>query len=356
MADRHTRVEGTRTQNVSVGGKKTKYSAWIKALSIFLSVLIIGYIGAVVWIYKIYKDIGSSPLSVFQKENEPVSTIIGTDNTVYVKHSSVVNILLLGIDSDEEREEEHMGYRSDVMILCSVDFSKNIMVMVSIPRDLYVQVNTLDYKTGEIKSRSRNKINAAYQFGGGPGHYGAQNAVDAVEEFISCNGQFDIAIDYYISIDMDGLPKLADAVGGVEVVLDRTLSGVGSKGETLTVTSENIDEYIRRRKGDGGGDPGRNARQQEFIVEFVRKVKSMGTVNAVTSLYDEVMAYVDTNLSLEEILALASFADGFDLNSIVQYRVATSYAKISGKDVELANEEELYNFILEYFYHADEQD
>ena len=97
--------------------------------------------------------------------------------------------------------------------------------------------------------------------------------MDCMEEFLSCDGEFDIPIDYYVSIDLDGLPKLAESLGGVEVVLDRTPSGIGKKGETVTINKKNIDDYLRRRYDDGGGDDGRAARQQEFIEAVIKKFR-----------------------------------------------------------------------------------
>ena len=338
-----------------VSRKKSRYGAWIKALSIFMCVAIVGGVGAVVWIYRVYKSISEDPLSVFQKGEAPVTTVIGTDDNVYTKQSGIVNILLLGIDSSEEREEEEMGYRSDVMILCSVNLSDGTMVMVSIPRDTYVPMNKLDYETGKVKSRTTNRINAAYQFGGGPDYYGAKNAVDCVKEFLSCDGKFAIDIDYYVSIDLDGLPKLADSVGGVQVVLDRTLPTVGNEGETVIITSANADIYLRLRKDGGGGDEGRNTRQQDFIIAFIKKVQSMGALKVATSLYSELIKYMKTDLSLEEIMGLASFAQGFSLDNITRYRVVTTGGTLSnGASVQYVKEKELYNFVLQYFYHADE--
>ena len=147
--------------------------------------------------------------------------------------------------SNAAREAAHKGYRSDTMILCSFDFTNNRLNMISVPRDTRTKVNKLDYDTGEVVDQTTNRINTAYTFGGGPDHYGAQNAMDCMEEFLSCDGEFDIPIDYYVSIDLDGLPKLAESLGGVEVVLDRTLRGIGKKGQVQRVPGKKTEPGVK---------------------------------------------------------------------------------------------------------------
>lgn len=328
----------------------------IKGLAIALCVLLVCCVGALVWVLNIWKGIDNDPLSVLVKNNTAHTTTVVNqegEEQQYTRQEHLVNILLLGIDSNAERETWAWGYRSDVMILCTLNFDDNTMMMTSIPRDTYVSMNKLDYETGAIKSRTNNKINAAYAFGGGPKHYGEQNAVDCVKEFLSCGGKLNIDIDYYASIDMDGIPKLVDAVGGVQVVLDRTIEELGSKGQTITINSSNVDMYVRKRKEDGGGDEGRNNRQQELLIALAKKIKSMGAVNAAASLYNEAITYVKTNVSLEEALAFASFLQGFSIDSgITQYRVEVTSKIMNGTYYEIADEEALYNFALNHFYSA----
>lgn len=329
----------------------------IKGMAIALCVLLICCVGAVVRAIYIAKRSYNDPISVLVKTNTGhTTTVVNQEGKEeqYTRQEHLVNILLLGIDSNAERETWDWGYRSDVMILCTLNFEDNTMTMMSIPRDTYVSMNKLDYETGAIKSRTNNKINAAYAFGGGPKHFGEQNAVDCVKEFLSCDGRLNIDIDYYASIDMDGIPKLVDAVGGVQVVLDRSIEELGSKGQTITINSSNVDMYVRKRKQDGGGDEGRNDRQQELLIALAKKIKSMGAVNAAATLYNEAIEYVKTNVSLEEALAFASFLQGFSIDSgITQYRVEVTPKTMNGTYYEIADEDALYNFALNHFYSAD---
>ena len=152
---------------------------------------------------------------------------------------------------------------------------------------------------------------------------------------------------------MDGLPRLADALGGVEVVMDRTISGVGREGETVTITSDNIDAYVRTRKG-GGGDDGRAGRQVTFITEALKKLKSEGIINLAPALFSEFLSYGKTNLNLDQVVSLASFADKTDLDNLNTYRVPSTGKKISGTDYQIVDMTALEQYVLETFYDPDD--
>lgn len=325
---------------------------WIRALSAILVVLLVAAIGLFIWLYTTYKDIRSNPLSVFEEAEKYHGTVVDDESNTHVQTKGIVNLLLLGIDSNEERVQQHKGYRSDVMIVCALDFDKKEMSMLSIPRDTRTEMNKLDYETGEVTERTTNKINAAYAFGGGPNYFGAENAMDCIEDFISCDGRYDVPINYYVSIDMDGLPLLADAVGGVDVVLDRDLPGIGSEGETVTITSENIDDYVRNRKDGGGGDDGRASRQVDFLMAFAKKVQKMGAVNAAPALYDKIIQFTQTNLTLDQVLGMASFLDSMEDidNSLTRHRVTGEGGYVGKTWYYNADMEDVSSYILETYY------
>ena len=345
-------------RNAGAARKKGSRKKAIKVIAIVWCVLLVCCLGAVLALYGSYKEISKDPLSVLNKGGSGHTVLLEGEESEseYVRQDHMINILLLGIDTNDERESQNMGWRSDVIILCSLNFDDKTMDMVTIPRDTYVSMNKLDRKTGEIKSRTNDKINAAYAYGGGPKGYGAKNSLDCVKEFLSCSGRLDIQIDYYATIDMDGIPKLVDAVGGVEVTLDAALPGYGKAGQTVTITGKNVDTFVRNRKEGGGGDPGRNSRQQKLIIALAKKIKSMGAVDAVTKLYNEVITYMQTNVSLDEALALASFLQGFNVDAgISQYRLETSPKMMNGIYYEMPDEEVVYKFALEHFYMASPQ-
>ena len=360
---RHIEAEHGSNRTVRDGGEavisKKKMNKPIKVLLIVLIVLFVAAVALGIYLVTYANNIMSNPEDAFKlnKKDENSKVVISSDDKddeVYNKTEGIYNILLLGIDSNAEREAQRKGYRSDVMMLCSINFDQNTMHLTSVPRDMWVDVPREIDDAGNVIKSSSQRINTAYSYGGGPDKDGEKYAMKCMEDFLSMDGTFDMDIDYFVSIDMDGMYKLADDLGGVEVVMDRYVAGVGNKGETVTITSKNIDAYIRTRKG-AGDDYGRVSRQQDYIMAVAKKIKSMGTTEAVTRLYGTITEYAKTNLSLEQCLSLASFVRDFDLSNLTKYTVqGTGFRTSGGASVLAVKEDELRAYMLDYFYDKQE--
>jgi len=109
-----------------------------------------------------------------------------------VEHSNRVNVLLFGID----------GARSDTIMVASYDFEKQIVDLISIPRDTYHPVPGHDLQ-------GQNKINAVYGFPGESG--GSLGLKSTIEDLLG------IPIEYYVKVKYDGVKAVVDALGGIEV-------------------------------------------------------------------------------------------------------------------------------------------
>ena len=272
-----------------------------KAIVTLLAILGVLIAGAVVCVFVILGMVKSNDYSALffdpddttsvsaetpdelQNDAPNVTTQIEYNGQTYTKNENVVNILFLGIDTNEERSEQMMGYRSDMVMVCAVDVEAKTATLISIPRDTYTTVYKRDKSTGAITEVLQQKINAAYAYGGGASHYSYQNACDCTELFLQRENELetpldftlDIPINFYAGVDMDGISKVATAVGGVEVTLDYAIPGVGSKGETVLLEGANAEEYIRNRH-DTGGDLNRAERQRIFMLSLAKKNQKYG--------------------------------------------------------------------------------
>nr|WP_255433792.1 LCP family protein [Tessaracoccus sp. MC1865] len=133
-------------------------------------------------------------------------------------------------------------------------------VLLSLPRDSIVQ----------IPGRKKNKLNAAYAFGGAP----------LLIETIELNTG--VRIDGYLEVGMLGVVDVVDAVGGIEVcpkfdIDDEDAHITLSKG-CQTVDGVTALGYVRMRKADPNGDFGRVERQRETIGAIMKKVANPLTV------------------------------------------------------------------------------
>ena len=338
--------EARRCASRSDRRKSGGLSTPAKVLIILLAVLIVAAAGLGIYMVSYTKGLMKDPSGAFDTGNK--DSDIGVDDEGNL--TGKCNILFLGIDSNSEREGEHRGWHSDVMMLCTVDFDKDTIELLSVPRDMWVTVPKEMDENGNVTKSVSQRINTAYNFGGGPDGRGALFAKKAFEDFINMDGKFNVKIDYYMSIDMDGIYKLADDLGGVEVVMDRDVKGVGKKGETVTITTDNIDPYLRTRKG-AGDDFGRVSRQQDYILAVAKKLKGMDAVSAASRLYGTMSKYTKTDLSLDQCVALAGFVKNkLDLDSMSKYTVPSKGFTTDGGAAVLAPvEDEFEQYMREHF-------
>lgn len=226
-----------------------------------------------------------------------------------------VNILLLGMDSNEQRlESEREDFRTDTMLLVSIDFSRKKVDMITVPRDSYV---TVTRATGSLY-----KVNSAAYFGGGMCDSGFRNACDTI------SGVFGgIPVNYYVGVNMDGLRALVDAIGGVyyDVDVDTEYEGIKLTPGYQYLDSQEVLTYCRVRKGIGT-DIDRQERQQKMLVAIFKQLKSNGKIEDIPEIYQSLKDMIYTNLSFEQICALALFSQSFDgLDDIGRYVLKGEY-------------------------------
>lgn len=158
------------------------------------------------------------------------------------------------------------GRRADTMLLVHVSAERGAVQVVSLPRDSYVTIPAHTADDGTAVPERRNKLNAAYAFGGPP------LAVATIERSTG------VRVDHYVEIDFLGFVRLVDAVGGVEVctpvrLRDRKAGLRLPKGTSL-VDGETGLAYVRARSLDARADLGRVERQQRFLAAMVNRVTS----------------------------------------------------------------------------------
>lgn len=171
-----------------------------------------------------------------------------------------VSILLLGTDTGA-LGRDYKG-RTDTMMIMTLNPQKKTTTIVSLPRDMKVDLPG-------YPDESPAKINAAYTFGG------VKESVKVVHQ------HFNIPIDYYVLVNMGGLEKAINQVGGVDVKspLTFTYGGVSfKKGTTYHLNGKNALKFSRMRYDDPQGDYGRQQRQRLIITALLKKSISYKTV------------------------------------------------------------------------------
>ncbi len=368
---------GVNTNNRKVSGKgkgrkpANRNSKQLKIMLIALGVLVVGLvvIGVVIYGQLTSSDYtalfpqssASSELQDIDPEAsgiqtpQPADTKIDYNGKTYVRNENIVNIVFLGIDTTTERD---IGNHSDMILVCAVDTVSKKATLISIPRDTWTDISKIDTKTGKITEMTQNRLNTAYLFGGGPEKYGASNAKACIQNFLErkvelkkpLNFSLDIPIPFYVSIDMDGITNITDAVGGVEVTLDTTIPDVGKKGKTVNLKGEKAETYLRDRHNTAGADIGRATHQRHFMIQLAKKIKNMNAVDAVTSLWDEFTKYGKTDLNLDQALAFAKILNNVDIDSIEQLAIPGEVGNVGDASVILHDEAGTLDLLLGIYY------
>lgn len=223
-----------------------------------------------------------------------------------IEHSEPFTILLLGVDTADSTRTNQWAGNSDTMILMTINPSKHTTTMLSLERDIMVDI-------GQDSANHREaKLNSAYQTGG------VKLAVSTIESLMNTH------IDRYLMINMQGLVDLVDAVGGIDVTnhFDFPIS-IAENEPSYTATinpglqhinGEQALVYARMRYQDPEGDYGRQKRQREVIKQIMTKVLSFHSISNYDKLLDAVSKNMQTDIALTEssIPSLINYKSAFD--------------------------------------------
>lgn len=243
--------------------------------------------------------VGGSYLKVKQTADNIQHKIEGREKSelrgdkVSIANKDAISVALFGVDSNKQRLATGDAGRSDSIILMSINPKTKQSQMLSIPRDTYSEM---------VGKGTNEKIAHAYAYGG------AKMAIDSVEKLMN------VPIDYYATINMDGMHEMVDEVGGIDVVSNATFTSNGNsfvKGQEAHLNGEQAMSFIRSRKEDGaGGDFGRQERQQIVIQALATKVLSVDSVTKLDAILKNVEGNVVTDLSFDDLKGLATGYNG----------------------------------------------
>jgi polyisoprenyl-teichoic acid--peptidoglycan teichoic acid transferase len=229
--------------------------------------------------------------------------------------ASRVTVMLVGLDYGDWSTDREGPSRSDTMILLTIDPTSKTAGILSIPRDMWVNIPGFGY----------SKINNAFAFGelyklpgGGPAL-----AMKTVENFLG------IPIQYYAQVDFTAFARMIDDIGGIclDVPVKVKVGVMDENGVTVVrpghqcLSGKVALGYARARDESQGvamGDVERSQNQQRVIFAIRDKVLSNlpALITQASPLYNEISSGVHTNLSLDDILRLGMLAKDIPRDSI----------------------------------------
>ncbi|MBC8171636.1 MAG: LCP family protein [Anaerolineae bacterium] len=211
---------------------------------------------------------------------------------------------------------------TDMLMLVAVNRTANTVSLLSIPRDLYVYIPGHDMR----------KINTAYYYGETENLEGG--GVGQLKQAIEYN--LGVKVDYYAHVNFTGFLNIIDTLGGIDIAVDCTIRDWKLKERDLNkLVEENYEMfvlptglqhidadtalwYVRSRKTSSELDRGR--RQQDVLRAVWRAIRQEDLLATLPTLWEQATTYIDTDLTLPDVLGYAPFAANINAESLTTYR------------------------------------
>ena len=284
------------------------------------------------------------------------AAIFGKEETISYKNLNIpqlsrpVNILVLGtkvLTSDvQSKPKENESYFSlvnsvsgltDTMMLVRLDPTQNKLSVLSIPRDTQA----------EIRDHGLRKINEANALGG------PSLAAESTSHLLG-----DVPIDRYIRVNVQAVEKLVDALGGVTVYVPKDVKYQDDSQHlyiNLKEGKQHLDgdktlQLLRFRK-DNLGDIGRIQRQQMVTRALVEQALKPQTLLKIPDILSILQAYIDTNLTTEELFAIAGMAAQTKRNDVQMLMLPGDFSSNGRREVSywLPNQRKIQTLMTQYF-------
>ncbi|MCL6518924.1 MAG: LCP family protein [Armatimonadetes bacterium] len=249
-----------------------------------------------------------------------------------------VRILVIGEDDTGKRNETKRGL-SDSIIIASIDFDKQQVAALSIPRDTRVDLNGYG---------GMQKINAAHVFGG------PMLTRLAVAQLTG------IEADYYIKTNTKGFKKCVDILGGVEIDVEKNMRYIDKWGGLYinlekgrqVLDGEHAMQYVRFRH-DALGDISRIQRQQKFLRALVKKAVSPINLPKLPRLISTMLENVETDMTPRDLVALAKLASKLDLSQVEMETLPGAPQNINGISYWIADSQKTAEVVAKLFFRQD---
>lgn len=269
-------------------------------------------------------------------EDEPAVSVTPSPTMPSLqKPSGQVNILLLGSDV----RPNDGGFRTDSIIWVSLNPKDGFVSAVSFPRDLYVEIPGMSY----------NRINVAFPRGD----------FDLLADTLEFN--FGVRPEHYVLIDFNGFKTIINNLGGIDVYAEKNLSdscaewidssGYCSVGPGMVhMNGEMALWYARSRYSSN--DIERARRAQEVIEAMFKRLMSLDAILRAPELFDAYINYVQTDLSLSDLLPLLPLAskineNGDIRNYVIGFDHAYSWITAQGAQVLVPDNAAITEVLIE---------
>jgi len=251
---------------------------------------------------------GSPPWAPFAGPVHPASTPIPTPAGEILQGKDTINIALLGIDTSETAG----AYRTDAIMILSLDRARQSAALISFPRDLYVF----------IPAYGMQRINVAFLEGQELHYPGGRFGLFA--DTMKYN--FGVRVDHYAMMNFQGFKDMVNALDGIDVNASKPLTDfrLGYGNYTVPAGVTHMDGstalwYTRARHTTSDFD--RERRQQEAILAIAQRLLDMRAIANLPGFFNTFMKYFESDLSIDTVSPYVGLAGTVSPSSLRRFRI-----------------------------------
>ncbi len=296
----------------------------------------------------------------FKKENAATteySEIIEYDGHKYKYNENVVSIAFMGIDQETLQTSDETDFvgAADADIVFAVDTQSGKASAIAIPRDTMVDVD-MYMDSGTLIETQKTQLCLAYAYGDGR-ELSCKNTVNSISRVL-----YNVPINKYFALDLDGIAALNDAIGGVTIdssLYDFKDEGI-KVGDEVVLKGDMAEKYVRQRNMDTvDASINRTDRQVQYVKAYTKQLVPavMNDFSVISKLYNEAQKYSQSDIKLDNATYLGSLLLSKGITDFESYRLKGTFGESADPvlpDVAHAeftpDEDYLMQTILKVFY------
>lgn len=294
---------------------------------------------------------GDTNISVDTGETSADEDTVILNGKSYTRNKNIVTVLFMGIDKTDVSVGRGYGSngQADCIFLAAVDTLKRRLTIIPISRETMVDVNT--YTTEGAYSGTQNlQLCLAYAYGNSP-QESSENVINSVKRLL-----YGINIGSYITVDMNGIGRFTELIGGIELESIEAIKIQGadvSIGQKLKLSGKSAFDYIHYRADDLEANHRRMQRQKQFLTALANKSGNLilNNFSRLGGYYREMEPYFYSNITLSQITYLISSCITANMGDIMEYKIIDGTLSIGEEWVEFyPDKNSVLNVVLETFY------
>jgi LCP family protein required for cell wall assembly len=279
-----------------------------------------------------------------------------TTGTAYTYRDNVFTLLVVGVGTNAQRDAENYSIgagAADTLLLAVLDLDAPSLSLLSIPRDTITDISLCGID-GVPYLTMQDHLVMQYAYGGETAAQCTENTANAVSSTL-----YDVSIDAWISLDMDVLVDLVDALEGVpiEVPDEETYCAFTgyTPGQWVMLDGEAALQFVQYRDTTAfASSETRIERQKTFLNALLDRLKRVAKQEPwrLVGIYDTVASQMTMNLTFPELVALAILCANISVDEVPMYTLPGEVQSGTFYEEYYINDDAARQLLLQMFYQS----